>query len=78
MTEAELAGEAARWDEPADDDGPDLDRVRRGRTIEWATRTVTQGEVLDAFAAYCRDELDDVEVIEQTPSRLVARLAPRA
>ena len=44
--------------------------LRRGRTIEWATQTVTQGEVLDAFAAYCRDELDDVEVLDATPSRL--------
>ena len=44
--------------------------MRRGRTIAWATRTVTQGEVLDAFAAYCRDELEDVEVLEQTPTRL--------
>jgi hypothetical protein len=69
VSEAELAAEAARWDEPAED-GPDLDHVRRGRTIAWATRTVTQGEVLDAFAAYCRDELEDLEVLEQTPTRL--------
>ena len=34
---------------------------------------MTQGEVLDAFAAYCRGELDDVEVLEQTPSRLSLR-----
>ena len=59
----------ARWDEPAEDG---RGRARRAcaaaATIEWATRTVTQGEVLDAFAAYCRDELDDVEVLEQTPT----------
>ena len=54
-------------DEP---DDADLDALRRGRTIEWATRTLTQGEILDAFAAYCRDELDDVEVLESAPSRL--------
>jgi hypothetical protein len=70
--EGELAVEAARWDEVELDvaDEADLDEVRRGRQIEWATQTLTQGEVLDAFAAYCRDELDDVEVLERTPSRL--------
>jgi hypothetical protein len=69
--EDELAAEAARWDEVEIEAGADeLDDVRRGRPIEWATRTVTQGEVLDAFRDYCRDELDDVEVIESTPSRL--------
>jgi hypothetical protein len=66
-----LEAELARWDsgpdEPADGD---LDALRRGRTIEWATRTLTQGEVLDAFGAYCRDELDDVEVLDSGPSRL--------
>lgn len=43
----------------------------RSRTIEWATRTLTQGEVLDAFAAHCRDELDDVEVAEHDPVSLL-------
>jgi hypothetical protein len=38
--------------------------------IEWATRTLTQGEILDEFAVYCQDELDDVEVLEWVPSRL--------
>ncbi len=42
----------------------------RERTIEWAALTVTQGEVLDAFAVYC-EGLDDVTVEEQTPTRLV-------
>ena len=42
----------------------------RDRVIQWATRTVTQGEVLDAFALYCRDELDDVTVLEESPTRL--------
>jgi hypothetical protein len=69
--EDELAAEAARWDEVEIEAGADeLDDVRRGRSIEWATRTVTQGEVLDAFRDYCRDELDDVAVIESAPSRL--------
>ncbi len=69
--EDELAAEAAHWDEVEIEAGADeLDDVRRGRPIEWATQTVTQGEVLDAFRDYCRDELDDVEVIESAPSRL--------
>ncbi len=72
VTEAEIAAELARWDEPAED-GPDVEHVRRGRTIAWAAQTVTQGEVLDAFAAHCRDELDDVEVIEHAPSRVALR-----
>jgi hypothetical protein len=66
-----LDAELARWDAaPEEPEDADLDELRRGRTIEWATRTLTQGEILDAFAVYCRDELDDVEVLESTPSRL--------
>jgi hypothetical protein len=42
----------------------------RGRRIEWAAMSVTQGELLDAFAAYCRDELDDVELIAESPTWL--------
>jgi hypothetical protein len=41
----------------------------RGRRIDWAALTVTQGEVLDAFAGYC-EELDDVSLAERTPGRL--------
>jgi len=72
VTEEELAAEAARWDavvaEVETED--EVDDVRRGRAIEWATQTVTQGEVLDAFRDYCRHELDDVEVLDAMPSRL--------
>jgi hypothetical protein len=42
----------------------------RGRRIDWAAISVTQGEVLDAFAVYCRDALDDVELVSETPARL--------
>jgi hypothetical protein len=71
VTEGEAAAEAARWDAvELEADESELDSIRRGRPIEWATRTVTQGEVLDAFRDYCRDELDDVDVLEATPSRL--------
>jgi hypothetical protein len=68
---AELDAELDRWDAAPDEpDGTDLDDLRRGRAIEWATQTVTQGAILDAFAVYCRDELDDVEVLESAPTRL--------
>jgi hypothetical protein len=72
VSEADLVVEATRWDvvELDIEDEAELDAVRRGRPIEWATRTLTQGEVLDAFSAYCRDELDDVEVLDSMPSRL--------
>jgi hypothetical protein len=30
--------------------------------------SVTQGEILDAFAAYCRDALEDVEVLAESPA----------
>jgi hypothetical protein len=72
VTGDELEAELARWDEIDVDSGEaGLDEVRRGRAIEWATRTLTQGEILDAFGRYCRDELDDVDVLEAAPSRLV-------
>jgi hypothetical protein len=32
--------------------------------------SVTQGEILDAFTFYCRDELDDVEVLAESPTGL--------
>ncbi len=49
----------------------DLDQARRGLPIEWAARTLTYGEVLDAFAVHCRDDLDDVDVLEEGPVRLL-------
>jgi hypothetical protein len=42
----------------------------RERKIEWAAISVTQGEVLDAFATYCRDVLDDIAVLSEEPTRL--------
>ena len=65
--------------------GPDRGKSRRSRSaidlapftverpIEWAARTLPQGEILAGFAAHCRDELDDVEVVEEAPALLVAR-----
>jgi hypothetical protein len=51
----------------------ELDAFRTGRRIEWATQTLTQGEILAAFARHCADELDDVEVVAVEPSLLVVR-----
>jgi hypothetical protein len=42
----------------------------RDRRIEWAAATLTQGEVLDAFAAYCRVS-DELEIRERSPTALV-------
>lgn len=72
VSEEELATEAARWDpvETEAETEAAIEGARRDRAIEWATQTVTQGEVLDAFRDYCRDELDDVDVLDATPSRL--------
>ena len=41
----------------------------RERLIEWTTQTLTQGEVLDAFAGYC-EEIDELELAERTPGAL--------
>jgi hypothetical protein len=43
------------------------------RAVEWGSQTVTQGEVLAAFAVHCRDDLADVEVVSREPARLVVR-----
>jgi hypothetical protein len=50
-----------------------LEEHLTGRMIEWGARTLTQGEILGAFAVHCRDELDDVDVLETTPTRLALR-----
>jgi hypothetical protein len=44
----------------------------RGRPIEWASLTTTQGELFDALAAHYRDELDEVELHAATPTVLDA------
>jgi hypothetical protein len=43
------------------------------RPIAWAAQTLRQGEILAAFAAHCRDDLTDVDVLEDAPGLLVAR-----
>jgi hypothetical protein len=42
----------------------------RSRPIDWAAISITQGEVLDAFSSYCRDALEDVEVLAESTTRL--------
>ena len=54
-------------------DAIDLAPFTVERPIEWAARTLPQGEILAGFAAHCRDELDEVEVAEEAPALLVAR-----
>lgn len=53
--------------------GPDTSL--RERPIEWAERSLTYGEVLDAFAQHCETELEEVEVLAAEPTAL--RLAWR-
>lgn len=50
-----------------------LEQHATERAIEWGARTTTQGDVLAAFAAHCRDELADVEVVEVGPTFLEVR-----
>jgi hypothetical protein len=45
----------------------------RETSFLWGDRTLTYGEVLDAFAEHCASDLDDVEVLERTPTVFVAR-----
>jgi hypothetical protein len=41
----------------------------RARPVEWAD-DLTHGDLLDRFAAHCRDDLDDVELLAAHPTRL--------
>ena len=69
----EQQGLVENWGEKVQlvvDGGTTLDELRAGCEIEWATGTVTQGDVLTGFAQHCRDELDDVGVLEEETSRL--------
>lgn len=40
----------------------------RDRRVDWAD--LTHGDLLDRFAAHCRDDLDDVELTAAHPTRL--------
>ena len=50
-----------------------LGEFRGGRRIDWATQTLTQGELLAAFADHCERDLDEVEVLDRQADLLVAR-----
>jgi hypothetical protein len=50
-----------------------LERLVTGRTLDWPSGGLTQGALLAAFGAHCRDELADVDVVDATPTALVAR-----
>jgi hypothetical protein len=67
--------ETAGWLDPGRRDASliAVAEAARARTIAWAAHTLTQGEVLDAFAAHCEDELEDVGVVERAPTLLVTR-----
>jgi hypothetical protein len=42
----------------------------RGRAIEWASLSTTQGELFDALTAHYRDELDEVDLFAASPTAL--------
>jgi hypothetical protein len=46
---------------------------RGGRRIDWAKQTVTQGELLAAFAHHCEHELDEVKLLEREEDMLVVQ-----
>jgi hypothetical protein len=50
-----------------------LDDYRTGRRIEWAMHSLSQGEILIGFAEHCREQVSDVEVVDEAPSRLTLR-----
>jgi hypothetical protein len=47
-----------------------LRQVTRSRSLEWVGQPHDQGEILDAFARHCRDELDEVELLAADRTRL--------
>lgn len=49
--------------------GPSDLNALREQTVAWAALTITQGELLDAFAAYC-EEIDELELLERTATLL--------
>lgn len=50
---------------------PALAATAAARTVTWSREPLTQGEILARFAAHCRDELDDVAVLEEEAGRLL-------
>lgn len=50
-----------------------LEQRAAERPVEWVARATTQGEVLAAFAAHCRDDLPDIEVVTAETTLLEVR-----
>ena len=50
---------------------PALAAAAAARAVGWSREPLTQGALLAHFAAYCRDELDDVELLEDEAGRLL-------
>jgi hypothetical protein len=48
-----------------------LEQAARSRRLDWAGRSVDQGEVFDAFTRHCLEELDEVEVLSSGPTQLL-------
>ncbi|MDH4345726.1 MAG: hypothetical protein OEW31_05275 [Thermoleophilia bacterium] len=70
---AQLRDEGLLRPERRDEVAELLERRVLEQPIVWGTWSLTQGEVLAAFATHCREELDDVEVAEETPTLLAVR-----
>ena len=47
-----------------------LEQTTRSRRLDWVGRSLDQGELFDAFARHCREELDEVEVLGAGPIQL--------
>ena len=47
-----------------------LEQATRSRRVDWVGRSLDQGEVFDAFARHCREELDELEVLGAGPTLL--------
>ena len=50
-----------------------VEGAARARPLAWGTRRLTQGDLLEAFARHCAEDLEDVTVEESSPTLLVAR-----
>ncbi len=55
---------------PADEVAAALRPFTVDRPVEWALLSLTQGEILAAFAKHADEELDDVTVLERSDDRL--------
>ncbi len=70
-----LALQASGWTEPSARGEAEaaIAELVAARRLDWPAGECTQGTVLEAFTRHCRDELDDVDVLDATTTTLVAR-----